>query len=216
MNLTKTNWPRGYTPSADAVNGSPDGLIRMYNLYLDELGVLSLVRGIQKLSVATLADYPYRIYSKILQSNNEAIWATLGLNSAQIIRTAKGDFSDTITIGSGNGKGSFGDCLGEVIVFAGNTRLKDNSKVVQNLGLLTALTPIIKNISHPQLNLSGVYIRHNKDAMRAKLVKITDILKAWNKANASIRSAAALASADTILSGAVASKKVFPQRDSLS
>ena len=157
MNLTKQNWPMGYTPSADPVNGNPAGLIRMDNLYLDELGVLSLVRGIQKLSVATLADYPYRIYSKILQSNNEAIWATLGPDSSQIIRTAKGDFSDTTTIGYGTGKGAFGDCLGEVIVFAGITRLKDTITKVQSLGLITPLVPSITNISQPQLMLPGTY-----------------------------------------------------------
>jgi hypothetical protein len=156
MNLTKTNWPLGYTPSEDPVNGNPQGLLRMDNCYLDELGVLSLVRGIQQIS-PTLQTFPFRIYSKILSANTEAIWATLGITSNSIIRSAKGDFSDTVTIGNGSDKGAFGDCLGEVICFAGVTRLKDDSSTVLPLGLITPLVPSITNVSQPTLNLTGVY-----------------------------------------------------------
>jgi hypothetical protein len=157
MNLTKTSWPLGYTPSADPVNGDPTGLIRMDNCYLDELGVLSLVRGIQKLTPTTLSAFPYRIYSKILSSNTEAIWASLGISSSQIIRTAKGDFSDTTVIGAGTDKAAFGDCLGQVICFAGSTRLKDSSTTVNNLGLATPVPPTIDNVSQPTLNITGTY-----------------------------------------------------------
>lgn len=157
MNLTRINWQQGWTPSADPVNGNPEGLIRMDNCYLDELGVLSLVQGIKKITPSTLTSFPYRIYSKILNGNTEAIWATLGLNSSSIIRSAKGDFSDSTIIGSGNDKGAFGDCLGQVIVFAGNTRLKDDSKNVNNLGLATPKSPTIVNVSQPTLNLPGTY-----------------------------------------------------------
>jgi len=157
MNLTKQNWPLGYTPSEDAVNGNPNGLMRMDNCYLDELGVLSLTQGIQRLNASAFSTFPYQIYSKILAGNKEAIWASLGLSSTQIIRSAKGDFSDTTVIGSGTDKGAFGDCLGEVIVFAGSTRLKDSSSVVQNLGLQVPGLPAVTNISQPQKNLTGVY-----------------------------------------------------------
>lgn len=156
MNLTRTNWPLGYTPSEDPVNGNPNGLIRMDNCYLDELGVLSLVKGIQQIS-PILQTFPYRIYSKILATNTEAIWATLGLTSNSIIRSAKGDFSDTQTIGFGTDKGAFGDCLGQVICFAGLTRLKDDSVTVRALGLITPLVPQITNVSQPTLNVTGVY-----------------------------------------------------------
>lgn len=156
MNLTYTGWPLGYTPSADPVNGNPQGLQRMDNCYLDEIGVLSLVRGIQEIS-GTLANYPYRIYSKVLPTNNEAIWATLGLTSSEIIRSAKGDFSDTQVIGNGTDKGCFGDALGEVICFAGTTRIKDNGTKVNPLGLLTPSAPSVTNISQPTLTFSGVW-----------------------------------------------------------
>lgn len=157
MNITYTNWPLGYLPSQDLVNGNPQGLTRMDNCYLDELGVLGLVRGIQQLNPTTLYDYPFRMYSKVLSNNKEAIWATLGATSSEIIRTAKGDFSDTVVIGGGSDRGAFGDALGEVLVCAGVTRLKDNTVNVNQLGLLTALTPSITNVSQPTLNLTGTW-----------------------------------------------------------
>jgi hypothetical protein len=157
VNLTRTAWPLGYTPSADPINGDVTGLVRMDNCYLDELGVLSLVQGIQKLTPSTLSAFPYRIYSKILSANTEAIWASLGLDSSQIIRTAKGDFSDTVVIGAGTNKAAFGDCLGQVICFAGSTRLKDSSTKVNNLGLMTPAPPTVNNVSQPTLNITGTY-----------------------------------------------------------
>jgi len=157
VNLTRTNWPLGYIPSADPVNGDPTGLIRMDNCYLDEVGVLSLCRGIQRLTPSPLSNYPYRIYSKILSANTEAIWAALGITSSQIIRTAKGDFSDTVVIGNGTDKAAFGDCLGEVLCFAGTTRLKDDSVNVYPLGLATPKPPSIETISQPTLNINGTW-----------------------------------------------------------
>ena len=156
MNYTYTNWPLGYLPSQDPVNGNAQGLTRMDNLYLDELGVLSMVRGIQQLNPTTLADYPFTMYSKI-NGGNESIWATLNETSKEIIRTTKGDFSDTVTIGEGNDFGAFGDALGEVIVCAGGTRLKDNTEVVYNLGLATPSIPFISNVSQPTLELPGTW-----------------------------------------------------------
>jgi hypothetical protein len=157
LNYTYVNWPLGYLPSQDPVNGNPQGLTRMDNLYLDELGVLSLVRGIQRINPTTLADYPFTMYSKIINGATEAIWATLNETSTQIIRTAKGDFSDIVVVGEGNDFGAFGDALGEVICCAGIARIKDNTTVVNRLGLLTPSAPVVTNVSQPTLPLPGVW-----------------------------------------------------------
>lgn len=157
MNLTYQNWPLGWVPSQDAVNGNPQGLMRMDNCYLDELGVLSLVRGIQIINPNAFNNYPDRIYSKILKTNTEAVWVTLGGNATPILRSTLGNFTDQVAIGSGTDRGCFGDCLGEVLVCAGTTRLKDDTITVRNLGLRLPIPPLVNSVSQPSLSLPGVY-----------------------------------------------------------
>lgn len=130
--------------------------MRMDNCYLDELGVLSLVKGLKRLNPTTFSDYPYRMYSKLI-GNYESKWFSLGQTSTQILRTLKGDFSDTIEIGQGTDVAAFGDCLGQVICLAGQLRLKDNGTQITNLGLQTPAVPNIQNVSQPQLFLNGTW-----------------------------------------------------------
>ena len=62
MNLTRTNWPSGWVPSNDAVNGDPNGLLRMDNLRIDKLGVIGLIDGQQKVA-GTASGYYSAFYS---------------------------------------------------------------------------------------------------------------------------------------------------------
>jgi hypothetical protein len=149
MNLTKTQWPLGWIPSADPMNGPVECLIRMDNLQQDEIGAISLVRGLKRVSAAnTLIDYPNDIYSKII-NGQELLWA--GLNSAgrEVVRTKVGDFSDAVTVCSGNARATFGDALGEVLICNGTQRKKDNGTTIQDLGLQTPGTPQVSAVSQP-------------------------------------------------------------------
>lgn len=157
MNLTKQNWPLGYTPSVDPVNGDPNGLIRMDNCYLDEQGVLSLCRGIELLT-DTLGDFPYKLYAKNINQTSETIWAALGLPSINVVRSASGKFNDTVTIiSNGDQAACFGDCLGEVLAFAGSARVKDNGSTFANLGLATPSAPTLQPVNQVILNLTGTF-----------------------------------------------------------
>jgi hypothetical protein len=134
MNLTKQNWPLGWTPSADSVNGDPSGLLRMDNLQMDETGVLSLVRGIQQLNGSSLGDYVSDIYSKVIGAS-ETIWVGLNGLGLSVKRSKNGTFSDAVTIGAGDARAVFGDCLGQVLITAGALRKKDDGTTVNNLGI---------------------------------------------------------------------------------
>jgi len=157
-NITRTDWPKGWFPSSDAVNGDPDGLLRMDNLQRDEFGCLTLVRGIQQTSVASaFPDFVDQIYSKLLV-NSEALWVSIGENGGMVVRSASGNFgADAQTMG-GNDRASFGDALGYVFILAGNSRFKDDgSSTPKNLGLITPGVPGIAKHNNNGGPLNGTY-----------------------------------------------------------
>jgi hypothetical protein len=152
--LTRRQWPLGWNPSADPINGDPTGLLRMDNLRQDEVGVLTLVKGIQQVNQQNFANYPDQIYSKNI-NGYDSVWVADGPTAQQVLRSAKGDFSDTVNLGAGTATGCFGDCLGEVLCLAGNLRIKDNLTTPRNLGLQTPGQPTVSNASQPVLNIVG-------------------------------------------------------------
>lgn len=155
--IVRRSWPLGFTPSADPINGDPSGLIRMDNLRMDQVGVLSLARGIQRLDPSGFPDFPDQIYSKNI-NGNDSIWLSLGSQGAGgTVRSLKGDFSDTVTLPAGSNAGCFGDCLGEILCISGKTRLKDNLTKIQNLGFQTPGAPAVGAISQPSLQITGTW-----------------------------------------------------------
>lgn len=153
MNLTKTSWPAGWTPSADADNGDPNGLLRMDNLQQDEWGVLSIVRGIQQLNASPLADYVSDIYSKVINAD-EVIWASQGGNGGTVSRSKNGTFSDAVVVTNGDARANFGDALGQVFIAAGSKRIKDDGTHIFNLGVgASADPPFLTPITQPTLDL---------------------------------------------------------------
>lgn len=155
MNLTKTSWPGGWNPSQDDVNGSSDALLRMDNLRQNELGVLALTRGMQKLNAAALSDYVSRIYSKII-NNVEYIWSALNAATTNLIRSGD-NFNSYTSIGSNGGnQACFGDALGKVLICAGSIRIKDSITKIEQLGLIAPLgPPSVTDHDQPTLFMSA-------------------------------------------------------------
>jgi hypothetical protein len=162
MNLTKLNWPKGWVPSEDPVNGDPNGLLRADNLQQDEDGVLGIVRGLQKVNTSPFTDYVSDIYSKVI-NNKEILWAGLNINGKQVLRSRNGTFSDSVTVCSGSDRAIFGDCLGQVLVCAGTQRFKDDGTNILPLGLKTPAAPTIGTVSQPLLHLDGAFTQVEGD-----------------------------------------------------
>lgn len=123
-NLIRNNWPLGWQPSQDRRNGDPRGLLRMDNLCLDEDGVVSLVRGTEKVNSSEFPDYPFRIYAD--EYNNEKI-RYVALNNGEV-RRGEGDSFDNeqIIISGGNPTvAAFGTMLGAIIAISGDERKRD-------------------------------------------------------------------------------------------
>lgn len=157
MNLTKTNWPLGYTPNADPINGDPNGLIRMDNIQQEETGVMSLVRGIQELN-GDLPDWVYKGYSRII-NNAEFIWIALNYTGSYVLRSSNnfGTF-DTILTGGGS-KACFGEAFGNVLISCGSQFLKDNGTSTPiPLGLQTPTQPpVVNQINQQRLDMASAY-----------------------------------------------------------
>ena len=142
MNLTKTNWKAGWDPSADAVNGSPDALLRMDNLRLDKEGVLGLIDGMLELPIS-LPDYADNLYSKIV-NGIEYVWVAAGDPPSAVNRYDAENFPVPLQTQLVTGAGTpsertcFGDGLGNIFTCAGNLRVKDPiSSLPLPLGLLS-------------------------------------------------------------------------------
>ena len=158
MNLTKTNWPQGWNPDADQVNGDPNGLLRMDNLQLEETGAVSLVRGLQELT-GSLPDYVFRMYSRLI-NNKEYVWAALNINGTSVVRTTN-NFSSTTTVMAGGGeKTCFGEAFGNVLISCGAQRVKDSGtgSPVQ-LGITTpTVAPLVNQINQQGLDFSDGFV----------------------------------------------------------
>ncbi len=152
--LTKTGWPGGWNPSQDDNNGSADALLRMDNLQLDEQGVISLARGNTQLNPSAFSDYIDRIYSKNV-NGTDITWVALNRNSASIRRSNDRFATNNVEIGSAGGeRAAFADCLGQVLISAGDIKIKDDGTTVKDLGITKpAVGPDVELHSQPTLEL---------------------------------------------------------------
>src|SRR5579859_645678 len=115
-NLTKLSWPGGYYPSQDAINGSPETLLRADNLQQDQDGSLGLVRS-DKL-IKAFNDNISNLYSKTYGGVD---YIYVGVGNCQSVKEFLLDgtqrFSGDILSGA-NGRPVFGDAYGLVLVCA--------------------------------------------------------------------------------------------------
>ena len=160
MNLTKTNWPSGWTPNADQVGGDPNGLLRMDNLQLEEGGAVSLVRGLLELT-GSLPDWVYRMYSRLV-NGVEFTWAALNVTGSSVVRTSNNFSSFTSILSAGGQRACFGEAFGKVLISCGLQRIKDDgTSTPQTLGLTSPVgasgTPKVNQINQQGLDMSDGY-----------------------------------------------------------
>lgn len=160
--LFRNNWPLLWTPNADELQGSPEGLLRADNLMREEDGSLSLIRGTFRVSSDTIKDaggtnHPvYQIYSKTMDlysitgdTNYEPYCKVRYLVAKdKVIRnwgpTQPKQIKEIVydvQIGSGvspeGQPAAFGFGFGHVFICYGNIKKKDNGKLPQALGSIT-------------------------------------------------------------------------------
>lgn len=166
-NLTKLNWPAGWNPSEDFINGNPNGLLRMDNLQQDQEGALGLARANK--AVKSFDDVITGFYSK---SYDGVDYVYVGIGNCKSVQEFKLDGSQRYTgkiIDSAIGNPVFGDAYGNVLVTAGKQRKKFDGGSVYQLGLETPSIPIRSKDSSDVVetfieNASAVYITADAQA----------------------------------------------------
>jgi len=162
--LYKENWPKGWTPNADNINGDPAGLLRADNLTPDEYGVLSLIRGTQKVS-NQLFDAPTQLYGKMLDLNsvidspggypNGNLHVRYAVIGNQVLRNyspanKREDMYDLGVIAGGGDQGAaFGFGSGHVFITYGAEKWKDSGVIRTRLGMNSPNPPGVGYNSPP-------------------------------------------------------------------
>lgn len=172
-NLIKLNWPGGYFPSQDAINGNPDTLLRADNLQQEQDGALGLCRGNRL--VRTFNDVITNFYSKTY-GGVDYVYA--GVGNCQSVKEFLLDGTQRFTgdiISGANGRPVFGDAYGLVLACAGEQRKKFNGVTVYKLGLETPLIPI--RSVNPQTNAIESFI---ENATEVDIVPSARAGSAWS------------------------------------
>ena len=134
--LIKKEFPLGWIPCDDEINGRPQGLIRADNLTQDENGVWRLIRGTKKVSSGPFSNYINRIYSRYLNGKKLRYVSTNGF----VYRNYGGlntltDFDSGI-LGPGGDPTytAFGTGFGHNFIVSGTQKRKDNGINLDSLG----------------------------------------------------------------------------------
>lgn len=136
--IERKDFSAGYIPSDDWYNGRDNGLMRMDNVFMDEFGNLSMVRGTTLINRNPFPLPVTYIYSKVMNSTKYR-YVTIN-NGATYRDTAAGDFSAPFTIfigGLGFGpRTAYGCAFGFVLATNLKNRVKDDtSGTLRNLGI---------------------------------------------------------------------------------
>lgn len=139
MEQKQRTFSGGWQPDADQAGASADVLLRCDNLTLDELGVLSLRQGSEKINLgAPLNGTDVHSLFTVNRDGTKIRYA--GANN-DVYRNATTGLG--LTMG-GDGDVSFASHMGQTLFARGNTKYKDDGTTVRNWGIeMTGTAPEI-------------------------------------------------------------------------
>lgn len=137
MDHAYRTFAKGWTPDADAVNADPSSLLRADNLTLDELGALTLRRGMTCVNPGDpLPDTNINALFSVIIDGVKVRYAAAGDN---VYRNQTDPLGPTF---DGTGDVAFGSYLGRVVMARGTTKKKHDGTSVSNWGIeMTGGTP---------------------------------------------------------------------------
>ena len=131
--ITRYNFAKGWQPSEDAVNASPDSLLRMDNLVFDEQGAMALRLGSSKLNSSALATTDIRSLYAVdigavrqrLAQGTGSVYAASGAGAYTSIASG---FDSTLDV-------RFTSYLGHAFMASGTVKKKYDGTTLRNWGL---------------------------------------------------------------------------------
>ncbi len=126
--LERQSFAQGWVPDADAVNGPANGLLRMDNCVLDELGIVSLRAGSATINGSPLADLDvHSLFTTVLSGTRQRM---VGAGSSVY---ANG--SSIVSGMTGSGDVAFGSHLGQILFARGSSTKKYDGASVRHWGI---------------------------------------------------------------------------------
>lgn len=162
--IERKDFSAGYIPSDDWYNGRDNGLMRMDNVFMDEFGNLSLVRGTIKINLNPFPVPVAYIYSKVMNSTK---YRYAALNNGACYRdVGSGNFVSPFTVFIGGGgfgpRTVFGCAFGFVLVTNLLNRKKDDtSGTLRNLGIKAPLAVPTTSLGATGITGNYTYIQVN-------------------------------------------------------
>lgn len=152
------DFSQGWIPSNDALNGRKDGLLRMDNLTLDELGAVTVTKGTSKVNAVQFAGSVHTIYSRTLDATK---WRYVGLSDSTVLAdSGAGTFGTTIVTGGGAAasvRTAFGSAYGYNLICSGSGRKKHDGTNNYNLGIQPPATAVTVTTATVSLNATTPY-----------------------------------------------------------
>lgn len=140
MDFARRTFDKGWVPDADNVNGPENGLLRMDNLILDELGVLALRKGTAKINSGAFADADVHSLFTVFRNGLSGTRYRYAGAGAAVYRNG---VSLGVTL-AGSDDIAFGSHLGQVLMARSTSRYKDDGTTTRNLGIaMTAGAPSV-------------------------------------------------------------------------
>jgi len=138
--ISREKWPLGWTPASDNTNGDPSGLIRMDNLRLDDIGALTLNRGMVNINATPFPGFPHSPYSRQI---NNVKHRFVGISTGDVLHAPDGvNFSDTILTPGNPARARFSSVLGNIFISSGAKKVKFDGERTWNWGIETPKSPV--------------------------------------------------------------------------
>jgi hypothetical protein len=137
--LSRKSWSSGWEPNADPIGGSPNALLRMDNLTLEQTGSVSLMRGSAKISDSGFFETINRLYSRVTDGANLGVSGFPTSAKLRYVSCAGSVFRNyspgtkslttfdlTLFTGGDTSWAAFGTMYGQNIVCSGTKKFKDD------------------------------------------------------------------------------------------
>lgn len=156
MEIIRKSWPLGYTPCADNIGGSREGLQFARNITFDDGGVLTTPPGTVLESNGPLPAGISRIYTKQFNlnslggggySDNSKV-RYLALTNGTVARNYGPTYKtlnafEMAILTGGSGKATFGVSKGWVLICSDTQKVKDNGIIQKPLGFSAPAAPAL-------------------------------------------------------------------------
>lgn len=172
--LLRNSFELLWTPNADEMQGDPRGLLRADNLWLEEDGNISLIRGSKIVSSGAAPAVVTQIFSKTMDlyalNAYDPAWSGIGAEYAKVRyivsgtdvyrnwgTTYKSETAYEIGVATGGAAGrqaAFGFGFGHIFISHGSQNRKDDGVNISDVGLPQATVPYAEAIEPPYINLS--------------------------------------------------------------